>query len=602
MRLGVRTRFVCGLALAIGMVGCDDGEPPPSDAGPPPPVECAGDADGTACGTGGAQICLGGACVDSTCGDGFVDEAHGEECDDGNEVAFDGCDPPSCTLTCGNDTDCDDGLACNGVEQCDVGTYTCGPGTPQADGTACSTTEVADGVCGSGVCLEPGCGNAVTEPGESCDDGADGDPDDGCTDTCTFSCIVDPDCDDSDVCNGNETCDLTTHVCQPATDLDCDDASPCTTDTCDATSGCVHALIDVDMDGFASDTLGSCGTDCDDMDNTSYPMATELCDTVDHDCNGDPNPPVVPFWFPDCDGDDYAPIDAAVLGIQACMEPVPGVSCAGGWTSRRPQAAMPSTVDCNDGDAMIRPGVAERPGDEVDQNCDGAEICYEDDDDDGYRRMDGRTVMSTDTDCTDMGEAVTADPATDCNDGVATTHPTAPELCNGVDDDCSGTADMPPLSCVLGSTMSCMQCGYSGTATCNMTCNFGACGGFAFNVAYQTGPGLTHACGYACAADWCSDTSTADCFVITGGPGAMVPPGQYEAEFYGGYTGMFDFYVDVNGTEVASMLNWMSPGTGFPRVIVPFTVTGCGTVTVRQFAHEFASMRLYTLTIRRVGD
>jgi hypothetical protein len=82
----------------------------------------------------------------------------------------------------------------------------------------------------------------------------------------------------------------------------------------------------------------------------------------------------------------------------------------------------------------------------------------------------------------------------------------------------------------------------------------------------------------------------------------MVPPGAYEAEFYGGYSGDWDFYVDVDGAEAASLLNWMSPGTGFPRVIVPFRVSGCSRVDVRMFAHPFAGMRLYTLTIRRVGD
>ena len=32
------------------------------------------------------------------CGDGTVDL--GEECDDGNAFAFDGCEPNSCTFTC----------------------------------------------------------------------------------------------------------------------------------------------------------------------------------------------------------------------------------------------------------------------------------------------------------------------------------------------------------------------------------------------------------------------------------------------------------------------------------------------------------------------
>lgn len=46
--------------------------------------------DGATCGTG--AICLGGVCKLSVCGDGWRDDARGEQCDDGNVTKLDACD------------------------------------------------------------------------------------------------------------------------------------------------------------------------------------------------------------------------------------------------------------------------------------------------------------------------------------------------------------------------------------------------------------------------------------------------------------------------------------------------------------------------------
>jgi cysteine-rich repeat protein len=65
-----------------------------ADAPPPPPPSCEpGDPcdDGNPCTV--ADACVGGACVGTgPCGDGVVDGACGEECDDGNATDGDGCD------------------------------------------------------------------------------------------------------------------------------------------------------------------------------------------------------------------------------------------------------------------------------------------------------------------------------------------------------------------------------------------------------------------------------------------------------------------------------------------------------------------------------
>src|SRR5437870_5622771 len=59
-----------------------------------PGVSCVDKAEGTVCGTG--MICRSAGCLPSFCGDGFVDRAAGEECEDGNSVAGDGCEPKTC--------------------------------------------------------------------------------------------------------------------------------------------------------------------------------------------------------------------------------------------------------------------------------------------------------------------------------------------------------------------------------------------------------------------------------------------------------------------------------------------------------------------------
>ncbi|MBZ0118581.1 MAG: hypothetical protein K8H88_16375, partial [Sandaracinaceae bacterium] len=107
------------------------------------------------------------------------------------------------------------------------------------------------------------------------------------------------------------------------------------------------------------------------------------------------------------------------------------------WTSRRPVSA--GSTDCDDGAAAVNPAATEGAGDGVDSNCDGTEICYLDNDDDGFRRPDGATLASTDGDCMDAREARTADPATDCNDSVAAIRPSATEMPgDGVDQNCDG--------------------------------------------------------------------------------------------------------------------------------------------------------------------
>ena len=136
----------------------------------------------------------------SNCGNGTVDA--GEECDDGNGVACDGCSP-----ACRNET----GL-------------TCGDGTPNAAcGELCDDGNLVDGDGCDSNCTPTGCGNGIVTAGEQCDDGNTVSCD-GCSATCQVEAgLVCGDgvqnaacgegCDDGNLTNGEQCDDGNTTAC-----------------------------------------------------------------------------------------------------------------------------------------------------------------------------------------------------------------------------------------------------------------------------------------------------------------------------------------------------------------------------------------------------
>jgi cysteine-rich repeat protein len=225
-------------------------------------------------------VCSLGSCTPSECGDGFLDERTGEQCDDANDIGSDGCEV-DCTFTCAHDDECSDGELCNGDEHCELDTHTCKGGEDLPDQTPCG--DAAE--CYGARCLPADCGDGVLSSTESCDDNnlEDGD---GCDADCTYSCLEDADCHDGDVCNGTEFCDVETHACIRVEPLSCDDANNCTQNTCYPVTGCHYPTLDQDGDGEASAELGACGTDCDDGNPAVHTGAGELCDGLDNNCNG----------------------------------------------------------------------------------------------------------------------------------------------------------------------------------------------------------------------------------------------------------------------------------------------------------------------------
>jgi hypothetical protein len=142
--------FIAGNLALTAVFGCTaivDGKIGPEvDAGP----DCTGRGDFTDCpGFEGDrdQMCFGGVCIPSVCGDQIVDPRF-EECDP--EVPEPGCQ--NCQWVCTENADCDDGEPCNGEESCNLSTHLCVVGSIPANGSACQTATGEAGTCQSLVC------------------------------------------------------------------------------------------------------------------------------------------------------------------------------------------------------------------------------------------------------------------------------------------------------------------------------------------------------------------------------------------------------------------------------------------------------------------
>jgi cysteine-rich repeat protein len=247
-------------------------------------------AENGSCGT--ARICVGGSCVDSSCGDGVVTAP--EECDDGNTAVGDGCEP-TCKFTCvaGDATRaCPAADVCAGASTCST-THTCTAGTPKADGTACGTGQI----CVAGKCGAATCGDGFVEAGEDCDFGAGNGPGKGCEATCKLSCASDAACADTNTCNGNETCVANSvggaagKKCQSGTNLA--SGTACTGGQCDgagvckpiAGSNCGNGTLNAgeqcDLGANNGNSLGcsaTCQFECTTAPDSCAAADTNVCD------------------------------------------------------------------------------------------------------------------------------------------------------------------------------------------------------------------------------------------------------------------------------------------------------------------------------------
>ncbi|HMV69119.1 MAG TPA: MopE-related protein, partial [Myxococcota bacterium] len=418
------------------------------------------------------------------------DDGVDQDCD-GAELCFDDADddgflPPSRPTRASADLDCLDpreGRAADPATDCDDARTAVHPGAAELPGDGvdqdCDGAELCfdddddDGfldasgdtrVSADADCLDPNEG-ASADPTTDCDDaraavhpGAAEIPGDEIDQSCDGAelCLDDEDDDgfldgagdtrpsvDADCADPREgratdpttDCDDTRAAVHPGAaevpgdgvDQDCDSAELCLDDDDDDgfldASGDTRASADLDCLDPREGTISDPTTDCDDAQATVHPGAAEVVgDGVDQDCDR------AELCFDD--GDDDGFLDGA-----GRARPSADVDCLDPFEGRR---ADPTT-DCDDGDPAVHPGVPERAGDGVDQDCDGAEVCLRDADDDGFLDGAGATVTSTDPDCDDPGEALTGAPTGDCDDARADVRPGAAEVAgDGVDQNCNG--------------------------------------------------------------------------------------------------------------------------------------------------------------------
>jgi len=282
---------VCDPANGNATTGCRAGTPLTCDDQIPCTLDACSEAAGGCTHTP----------QDSECDDGLF--CNGPERCDGSF----GCRPgaaPSCDddRTCTQDScsetlkacqhvpvhsACDDGQYCNGAETCSVSGPTpsgCVAGTPVSctpDSIPC-TVDICDEATDTCIHVPD---NSLCGPGQFCVIAQNG---------CTPGkpCTTQSECQDGDLCNGVETC--SGGICQPGTPVDCEDYIPCTHDTCNPITGaCSHVGDDALCDnGLACDGQSTCqagvgcvngpAVNCDDGIDCTYDQCQEPAGTCTH--------------------------------------------------------------------------------------------------------------------------------------------------------------------------------------------------------------------------------------------------------------------------------------------------------------------------------
>jgi hypothetical protein len=176
--------------------------------------------------------------------------------------------------------------------------------------------------------------------------------------------------------------------------------------------------VDNDNDGY------DVSVDCDDNNAAVNPGASEVCNSIDDDCNGLADDGLTfTTYYADVDGDGFGA--SSDPGQSFCSTPSFQYAIIGG--------------DCEDFDNSINPSATEVCN-LVDDDCDGIDdegvttVYYADSDGDTYG-----DASSTIDACSPLSGYVSD--ATDCNDANAAVNPAATEVCNTIDDDCDGLTD-----------------------------------------------------------------------------------------------------------------------------------------------------------------
>ncbi len=275
-------------------------------------------------------------------------------------------------------------------------------------------------------------------------------------------------------CNDNDTAinPLATEICNGKDD-NCDGIKDPK-----GTQGCTTFYADGDNDGYGVSSLSQCActadtlfkatapADCNDGNPSINPGANEVCNQLDDNCNSQTDEGLLKSFYQDADGDGWGGI---VSNIQCAADAAYSSSTSG---------------DCDDAKFAVNPGATEICN-YTDDNCDGQT-------DEGtslttyYKDLDGDTFGAGlgQQLCSASGQFSVTD-HTDCDDAKYAVHPGAPDVCDGVDNNCNGQIDenLPTGTYFTdadkdgyGTGGGATQCGPFGTSTASVggDCNDGS--------------------------------------------------------------------------------------------------------------------------------
>ncbi|MBN2798838.1 MAG: hypothetical protein JXX28_06780 [Deltaproteobacteria bacterium] len=182
--------------------------------------------------------------------------------------------------------------------------------------------------------------------------------------------------------------------------------------------------------GYVANALDAC--EGADAHRSVHVGATEVCDSLDNDCDGDVDGGAVDAltYYADTDGDRYGDPAAPT---EACAQPA--------GTARNDD-------DCDDTTGLRAPGRVE-VCDGLDNDCDtlvdvaalDASTWYMDTDGDGYGDTYDTTKACEDPDGGASGAGWKA-LSGDCDDDNPAAYPGAAEVCDGVDNNCNSVVDL----------------------------------------------------------------------------------------------------------------------------------------------------------------